>query len=118
VMIGLQVVVLPFLSHYWMVGILSILLIVLARWLSIILPLLFLRRSIKLPYSNVAVLTWAGVRGAVSIALALSLPKSPYNELILACSYFIVIFSIVVQGLSLNKLIEYFFERKEEFNNN
>jgi len=50
------------------------------------------------------ILTWAGLRGGISIALALSLPDSPYRDLILSASYFIVIFSIVVQGLTLNKV--------------
>ncbi|MEO3406912.1 sodium:proton antiporter [Mucilaginibacter sp. CAU 1740] len=105
VMIGLQLVNLPFVNNYWVTGSLSIALILLARWLSIMLPLTFLRRTLKVNYSNINIMTWAGLRGAISIALALSLPNTPYRHLILSGSYFIVIFSVIVQGLTLNAMI-------------
>lgn len=105
VMIGLQMVNLPFLTDYWLTGRLAIILLLAARWLSIFLPLIFLRRSLNVNYSNINILTWAGVRGGISIALALSLPGSPYRHIILSACYFTVIFSIVVQGLSLNRVI-------------
>ncbi|QKJ29987.1 sodium:proton antiporter [Mucilaginibacter mali] len=105
VMIGLQMVNFPFLNNYWMTGSLAILLILAARWASIALPLIFLKRSLNVNHSNVKILTWAGLRGGISIALALSLPHTKYRELILAGSYFVVIFSIIVQGLTLNRVI-------------
>jgi CPA1 family monovalent cation:H+ antiporter len=105
VMIGLQMVNLPYITNYWLTGGIAIVLILVARWLSILLPLTFLRRTLNVNYSNINILTWAGVRGGISIALALSLPFSPYRHVILCGSYFIVIFSIVVQGLTLNRLI-------------
>lgn len=105
VMIGLQMVNFPFLNNYWMTGSLAIVLILAARWTSIFIPLTFLKRTLNVNYSSVKILTWAGVRGGISIALALSLPHTKYRELILAGSYFVVIFSIIVQGLTLNKVI-------------
>jgi len=105
VMIGLQMVNLPYITNYWITGGIAIVMILAARWLSILLPLTFLRRTLNVNYSNINILTWAGIRGAISIALALSLPISPYRHIILCGSYFIVIFSIVIQGLSLNKVI-------------
>lgn len=105
VMIGLQMVNLPYITNYWLTGGIAIVLILMARWLSILLPLTFLRRTLNVNYKNINILTWAGVRGGISIALALSLPASPYRHIILCGSYFIVIFSIVIQGLTLNKLI-------------
>jgi CPA1 family monovalent cation:H+ antiporter len=105
VMIGLQMVNFPFINNYFMTGTLAIILILAARWASIMLPLTFLKRSLNVNYSSVKILTWAGLRGGISIALALSLPHTKYRELILAGSYFVVIFSIVVQGLTLNKVI-------------
>ena len=110
VMIGLQMINLPYIKYYWIAGGLGIIIILAARWLSIIVPLTFLRRSLNINYSSINILTWAGVRGAISIALALSLPASPYRHLILSGSYIIVIFSIVVQGLTLNRVINVFYK--------
>ncbi|TSD66617.1 sodium:proton antiporter [Inquilinus sp. KBS0705] len=114
VMIGLQMVNVPFISNYWVAGGISIIIIIGARWVSIMLPLTFLRRSLNVNYSSINILTWAGLRGGISIALALSLPASPYRHLILSASYFIVIFSIIVQGLTLNKVINASYNIKEE----
>ncbi len=114
VMIGLQMVNLPFLNNYWLIGGIAILMILIARWLSILLPLIFLRRTLDVNYGSINILTWAGLRGGISIALALSLPLTPYRHLILSGSYFIVIFSIIIQGLSLGKLINFSYRKKEE----
>jgi len=105
VMIGLQMVNLPYITNYWLTGGIAIVLILPARWLSIFVPLTFLHRTLNVNLSNINILTWAGVRGGISIALALSLPYSPYRHIILCGSYFIVIFSIIIQGLTLNNLI-------------
>ncbi|RYY34305.1 MAG: sodium:proton antiporter [Sphingobacteriaceae bacterium] len=105
VMIGLQMINYPNMDNYWLIGGISIITILAARWLSIMLPLTFLRRSLNVNYGSINILTWAGVRGGISIALALSLPSSPYKYTILSAAYFIVIFSVIVQGLTLNKLI-------------
>lgn len=103
VMIGLQLVIMPFLNNYWLIGLLSIFAILIARLVSISFPAVFRLR--KIGFSNLAILTWAGLRGGISVAMALSLPESPYREVIISSCYFIVIFSIIIQGLSLNKLI-------------
>jgi len=104
VMIGLQLVAMPFLYGHWLIGLFSILILLVARLASVFLTAVFLLR--KVDFSNLAILTWAGLRGGISIAMALSLPPSPYRETILSSCYFIVIFSIIVQGLTLNKVVE------------
>jgi len=106
VLIGLQMVGVTFSVDYFWIGIIAIIILLIARAASIILPIVFLRRTLKLKYNSILVLTWGGLRGGISIALALSLPASPYRELILTCSFFIVVFSVIVQGLTLNRLIE------------
>jgi CPA1 family monovalent cation:H+ antiporter len=106
VMIGLQMINLPYLNNYWLIGGLGIVVILAARWFSIVIPLSFFRKIASNNLKNVNILTWAGLRGGISIALALSLPYSPYRHIILAGAYFIVIFSVIVQGLTLNKVID------------
>ena len=113
VMLGLQMINLSFITNYFITGGVVIVLMLIARWVSIALPVTFLRHSLKINYANVNILTWAGLRGGISIALALSLPHSIYREIILAGSYFVVIFSIVIQGLTLNKVINFSFRNKQ-----
>ncbi|AFD06558.1 cation:proton antiporter [Solitalea canadensis] len=103
VMIGLQMVAMPFLREYWLLSLFAIMIILIARIISVSLPALFLLGKVN--FNNLFILSWAGLRGGISIAMALSLPDSPYKEGILSGCYFIVLFSIIVQGLSLNKLI-------------
>lgn len=111
VMMGLQLVLLPFLTDFWMIGLLSIVILLVARVISVSLPALFLLRRINA--GNLFILTWAGLRGGISIAMALSLPESPYRELILSCCYFIVLFSVIVQGLTLSRVVNWAASKNE-----
>ncbi|CAN5276012.1 sodium:proton antiporter [soil metagenome] len=104
VMIGLQLVTMPFLHDHWVTGLISILILLIARLVSIAVPALFLLRKVSL--SNLSILTWAGLGGGISIAMALMLPESPYRQIILSGCYFVVIFSIIFQGLTLKKVVE------------
>lgn len=105
VMIGLQIVVIPFFSNYWLISLMSIAFVLIARGLSIAIPTIFMRRTLKIDFKKLGILIWAGLRGGISVALALSLPESPYKSLLVSASYLIVVFSIVVQGLTLNKVV-------------
>jgi CPA1 family monovalent cation:H+ antiporter len=104
VMIGLQLVTMPFLREHWVIGLISIVILMIARIVSITLPIVVLLRRLNL--SNLSILTWAGLRGGISVAMALMLPESPYREIILSSCYLVVIFSIIVQGLTLKKVVE------------
>ena len=104
VLIGLQMVKMPFLHEHWVIGLISILILLIARFVSITLPAVVLLRKFNLP--NLSILTWAGLRGGISVAMALTLPESPYRELILSSCYFVVIFSIIFQGFTLKKVVE------------
>ena len=103
VLIGLQLVSMPFLSEYWLTGLVSIGLILIARAVSLLPPALLLLQRVSV--GNMAILTWAGLRGGISVAMALTLPASDYREIILSSCYFVVIFSIIVQGLTLDKVV-------------
>lgn len=108
VMIGLQVVIMPFIGNYWLIGLIAILFVLLSRGISIAVTAMLLRRSLSVNYGSIAILIWAGLRGGISVALALSLPESRYKELILSACFGIVIFSIIAQGLTLNRVVNAF----------
>lgn len=106
VLIGLEVLLLSFAKEFLFAGLLSIPLVLMSRWISVLLPVKILSRWRSFTTGAISVMTWGGIRGGISVALALSLPSDrPERELILAVTYLVVIFSIVVQGLSLNSLV-------------
>ncbi|MDO5970966.1 sodium:proton antiporter [Flavivirga aquimarina] len=106
VLIGLAIHLLNFNSTYILLGLLAILIVMLARFISVFLPYSLLKHEEKKPIKTVAILTWGGLRGGISIALALSLNKALSGELILHITYIIVIFSIIVQGLSIGTFVK------------
>jgi CPA1 family monovalent cation:H+ antiporter len=81
------------------------------RLISVAMPtvLVHLRRLPKL--SSIAVLTWSGLRGGISVALALSLEPSPYRGALLAVCYAVVVFTILVQGLTMPMLVKRLYRR-------
>lgn len=106
VLIGLEVLVLDFNRHSMTAGLIAILLVLSARWIAVGIPIsLFkLRRSFT-PYVT-RILVWGGLRGGISVALALSLPPGSARDIILAVTYVVVVFSIVVQGLTIGILVK------------
>ncbi len=104
VMIGLQLILLPFLDNYWLIGLISIVLVLVSRLLSVSVTGLVLLGKIN--KGNLSILTWAGIKGGISVALALSLPENEYKKIILSACYIVVVFSIIAQGLTLNKVVE------------
>jgi monovalent cation:H+ antiporter, CPA1 family len=106
VLIGLQMVLLPFLAKYLEIGLISIVLLLLCRYVSLRLPMLFMRDKSLFNHKTTAVMTWGGLRGGLSVALTLSLPENPYKEIIVSVTFIIVVFSVLVQGLSTEKLVK------------
>jgi len=104
VLIGLEILVLTFTRELLFAGLLAIPSILLARWVSVIVPVTFVRRWREIARGTVVIMTWAGLRGGISVALALSLPVGRERESVLAMTYLVVIFSIVVQGLTLERV--------------
>jgi CPA1 family monovalent cation:H+ antiporter len=87
-------------------GLLGFPIVLLARWLSVGLPLVVMRRRVQAQPGTLTILTWAGLRGGISVALALSLPPSDYRALILTVTYVIVCLSIVGQGLTVGAVVQ------------
>ena len=106
VLIGLEVLVLPFTQDVLLASLAMIPLVLAARFISVGLPISLLRLRREFSPGAVKILTWGGLRGGVSVALALSLPPSDARDIILAITYTIVVFSIVVQGLTIGKLVK------------
>jgi CPA1 family monovalent cation:H+ antiporter len=105
VLIGLEVLVLEFTAPYLVAGLSAIPIVLLARFVSVGLPVTFMRRFREFSPNVVKIMTWGGLRGGISVALALSLPPVPAREIILAITYAVVVFSILVQGLTIGRLI-------------
>jgi CPA1 family monovalent cation:H+ antiporter len=104
-LIGLEVLVLTFDAAHIGLMALAIPVVLVGRLVSVSSPLLLRPMRKSFGVGAIPVLTWGGLRGGVSVALALSLPDSDYKPLLLAATYAVVIFSIVVQGLTVKKLI-------------
>ena len=105
VLIGLEVLALEFQSAWLIAGVALIPSVLFARFVSVGLPLSVMRRRRSFSRHAVKILTWGGLRGGISVALALSLPAGAERDLILAVTYVVVVFSILVQGLTVGRLI-------------
>jgi CPA1 family monovalent cation:H+ antiporter len=106
VLIGLAIHLLEFNTSYIILGVIAIVIVLLARFISVLLPYSLLKHEEEKPMKTIAILTWGGLRGGISIALALSLSEELSGDLILHITYIIVLFSIIVQGLSIGKVVK------------
>lgn len=105
VIIGAEVIVITYTGNYFVAGLIAIPLVVFARWISVSIPVKALRKRQFSPHI-IKILTWSGLRGGISVALALSLPAGPERTLFVAMTYIVVIFSIVVQGLTVGRFVK------------
>ncbi len=106
VLIGMEMLVLTFKMDYAIAGLLSIPIILACRYLSLLLPINFFKKKLDfVPRTNL-VMTWGGLRGGISIALALGLTQDMHRDLFLVITYIVVVFSIIVQGLTVGKLVK------------
>lgn len=111
VLIGLEVLILNFEQTYFLGCSLVIPVIIIARYISVEFPLVFLRFFRPIPKIKGFIMTWTGIRGGVSIALALSLPDDSPRNVLLVLTYIVVVFSIIVQGLTLGPAIKWYKKR-------
>jgi CPA1 family monovalent cation:H+ antiporter len=103
-LIGFEVLILSFHSKIILIGLTAILIVLFARLISVFIPTLFLQFRRSFERNMVPILTWGGLRGGISVALALSLPSNMYRSEFVSITYIVVIFSILVQGLTIGKL--------------
>ena len=105
-LIGLELIIVAnqFSLNTFLLGFVMIILVLLARAIAVSIPVTILRPFRKFSEGTVKMLTWGGLRGGISIALALALPEEAGRSIFLKITYMIVIFSITAQGLTVGKL--------------
>ncbi len=106
VLIGLIIFAVQFQMNYLFLGLIAILIVILARVISVTIPFSLLKHKGKSPWKAIAILSWGGLRGGISVALALSLAEDVMEvQSIIFITYTVVLFSILVQGLTIKSLI-------------
>ena len=106
VLIGLEMIILPFERTYILIGIIAIGIVLLSRYLSLIPTTSIFGKRLNFIPRTARIMTWGGLRGGISIALALSLTEAMNRDLFIVVTYVVVVFSIVVQGLTIGKLVK------------
>ncbi len=107
VLIGLEFLAVDLKSTYLLIALSAILIVLIARYASVASLVAAMRLSRKFSKGVIWILTWGGLRGGISIALALSLPAVPERQVILAMTYVVVVFSVLVQGLTIGKVVAF-----------
>ncbi|HVS95615.1 MAG TPA: sodium:proton antiporter [Puia sp.] len=103
-LIGFELLIVPFRAAWLLLGAVAVVIVLAARHLSVWLPIRLLRLRSGFQKNSVGILTWGGLRGGLSLALALSLPAGMHGDLFLVVTYVIVLFSILVQGLTIGRV--------------
>ncbi|WP_167598088.1 cation:proton antiporter [Leeuwenhoekiella sp. ZYFB001] len=106
VLIGMEMLVLTFDTSALLAGCIAIPVVLLCRYISLLLPINFFEKHLNFVPRTDVIMTWGGLRGGISIALALSLTQEMHRDLFLVITYVIVVFSIIVQGLSVGAVIK------------
>jgi CPA1 family monovalent cation:H+ antiporter len=120
VLIGLEVLTLTLTGRYLLAGLAAVPVVLVARLASVAGPIAVIRRWVALGPSAVRVLTWGGLRGGISVSLALSIPGSaegrpvPERDVLLAFTYVVVVFSILVQGLTVGPLTRHWLRTRTQ----
>lgn len=104
-LIGLEMMVISFDPIVWFAGLVLAAVTLLARLTAVSIPISLLRLHTEFHPHVIKILTWGGLRGGISVALALSIPAGPYRDTIVTITYVIVVLSILLQGLTINKLV-------------
>lgn len=105
-LIGMEVLILVYHVEYFLAALAIIPVVLLSRFVAVGTPIHFMKKVRDFSPGVTRLMTWGGLRGGISVALALSLPQGPEREVILAITYALVIFSILVQGLTLGSLVK------------
>jgi CPA1 family monovalent cation:H+ antiporter len=106
VLIGMELLVLTFELNYLIAGLLTIPVVLACRFLSLMMPVNIFKKKLDFVPNTNLIMTWGGLRGGISIALALGLTQEMYRDLFLVMTYVVVVFSILIQGMTIGSLVK------------
>lgn len=106
ILIGLELLVVKLNMALFLIGLIAIMIRLIGRAVSVAVPLQILYTKFSVGRKSLKILIWGGIRGGISVALALSLSADMYRDIFVSVTYIIVLFSIIVQGLTLGKVAE------------
>jgi len=104
VLIGLEILILSFSINYIYASLLIIPVILLSRFITVFIPVTILKYLRDFSPNAIKIMTLGALRGGISVALALSIPAGTEKEIIVSITYIVVVFSIIVQGLTISRL--------------
>ena len=105
VLIGFELLIITINGEYVTFGLIAIPMVLFARWLALAGPIAIFKKKLEFLPKTDLIMTWGGIRGGISIALALSLKPEMERELFITVTYIIVVFSIIGQGLTIGPLV-------------
>ncbi|MEY8019901.1 cation:proton antiporter [Muriicola sp. SD30] len=106
VLLGMEILVLTYTPDYLIAGLIAIPVVLICRYISLLLPISFFKKKLEFVPRTDIIMTWGGLRGAISIALALGLTEAMNRDLFLLITYVVVVFSIMIQGLTVGRLVK------------
>jgi CPA1 family monovalent cation:H+ antiporter len=113
VLMGFEVIRVSMTGRVLLAGVMMIPVVLIARLISVVVPVAALNRLVRQVPGSVPILTWGGLRGGISVALALSIPPGPNRDLIVSMTYVVVVFSVFVQGLTLGRVARRWADREQ-----
>ncbi|MEO6813340.1 MAG: sodium:proton antiporter [Ginsengibacter sp.] len=102
-LIGFEMLIIPFNMTLLLMGCITIVIVLFARYISVWLPIIVLKNKRPFEKNTIPILTWGALRGGISVALALAVPKYMYGDMLVSITYIVVLFSIIGQGLTIGK---------------
>lgn len=115
-LVGFEMLTIQYSSKLFVVSLVFILVVLLARFISVSIPVVLLKRVVRITKTEVAILSWGGLRGGLSIALALSLAPDMHRETFVFITFVVVVFSIIVQGLTIEGFYKRLVSREQKRN--
>jgi len=112
-LIGLEMMVIPISALHLAIGLAAILAMLVGRFISVAIPIYLMNFKYRFERGTIPLLTWGGLRGGISIALALSLPTGPEKDFILGMTYIVVVFSVLFQGTTFRHVAKAIIGKKE-----